>query len=77
MRIYIYMPYVHNPESIRTILWTRLKKRNGRLGKLTIDMLGSLMITASDSKTKRTKPGSTAPACIITVRERMVEFYSD
>ena len=31
---YIYVSYVHNPQSARNILRTRLKKGNGRLGKL-------------------------------------------
>ena len=31
--------YVHNSESTWTILWARLKKGNGRLGKPDIDTL--------------------------------------
>ena len=47
------MPYVHLTESALTILQTRLKKGNGRLGN-AIDMLDSQMMKkmAADSKTK-------------------------
>ena len=58
--VYIYMPYAHNPESVRKILRTRLKKGNGCLGKLSIHMPDSLMMkkTAADSKAKGKKTGS-------------------
>ena len=36
---HIYVPYVHNPESARKILQTRLKKGNDYLRKPAIDML--------------------------------------
>ena len=59
---YIYVPYIHNPERAQKILWTRLKKGNGRLGKPAIDTLDSSMVkkTAADSKAKGKKPGSTS-----------------
>ena len=57
---YIYMPYVHLTESALTILQTRLKKGNGRLGN-AIDTLDSQKMKkmAADSKTKRKKLVST------------------
>ena len=67
-------------ESAWKILRTRLKKGNGRLGKLAIDTLDSSMMkkTAADSKAKGKKPGSTHGLLgLIAVRERMLEFYSD
>ena len=59
--IYIYVPYVHNPESTLKIFLTQLKKGNGRLGKLTMNTVDSSMMkkTVVDSKTKGRKPGST------------------
>ena len=54
------MPYVHLTESVLTILQTRLKKGNGRLGN-AIDTLDSSMMKkmAVDSKVKRKKLGFT------------------
>ena len=61
MYICMYVPHAHNPESVQKILWTRYKKRNGRLEKLSIYMLGSSMMkkTAIDLKVKGMKLGST------------------
>ena len=52
--IYIFLPYVYILECICKILWTRLKKGNGRLGKLAMDTLHSSLIkkTAANSMTK-------------------------
>ena len=51
--MYIFVPYVHNPESAKKILRTQLKKRNGHLGKPVIDTLDSSMMKkmAADSNT--------------------------
>ena len=59
--IYIYVPYIHNPESTRKILRTQLKKGNGRLGKPAIDVLDSSLMKkmAADLKAKGKKHGST------------------
>ena len=60
--VYIYIcPYVHNLESARKILWTRLKKGNSCLGKPTIGTLDSSIMknTAADLKAKGKKFGST------------------
>ena len=39
--IYMCVPYILNPESAPKILWTQLKKVNGRLGKPAFDTLDS------------------------------------
>ena len=54
MYVYIYMLYIHNPESALKILQMQLKKVNDCLGKPTINMLDSSMMkkTASDMKPK-------------------------
>ena len=56
--VYIYMLYVHNPESARKILQTIL---NVCLGKLTHRLLDSSTMKkiAADLKAKGKKPGST------------------
>ena len=74
---YICVLYVHNLESTRKILWTRLKKGNGGLEKLNMDTLDSSMTKkrAAELKAKGKKSGS---ACdLLAVRERMLKFYSD
>ena len=53
---YIYMPYVHNPESAWKNLQTRLKKRKRSSRKPAIDTLDSY---DADLKAKGRKPGST------------------
>ena len=82
VRVYIYilhipryLAYVPNPESAWKILWTRIKKEYGRLGKLTLD--SSIMKkTAAVSMTKVRKWINPRPALLIAVRERMQGFYS-
>ena len=60
-RMWYNVLHIHNPESARTILETRLKIGNGCLGKLVIGMLDASVMkkTAADLKTKGRKPGST------------------
>ena len=36
IHMYVYMPYVHNSESVRKTLHTQIEKGNGRLGKLAM-----------------------------------------
>ena len=57
----MYVLYIHNPESARKILRTRLKKGNGRLGKQAINTLDSSIVKkkAADLKAEGKKPGST------------------
>ena len=54
---YIYVPYVDNSESTQKIYGLDLKRGNGRLGKLAIDTLDSLLMKkmAADSKAKGKK----------------------
>ena len=77
--VHMYVPYIYNPESAWKILQTRLKKRNGHLGKLAIDTLDPSMIkkTAADSKAKGKKLDHTCPAWLVTGKKNMLEFYSD
>ena len=64
--VYIYVEYVHNPESALKILWTRHKKRNGCLAKLTVDTLDEENGCRFEGQRENT--GSTRPASLIVVR---------
>ena len=67
-----FLPYIHIPENTWKILRTCHKKGNRHFEKLAM-----MKKAAADSKNKGKKPGSTIPAWLIDLRERLVESYSD
>ena len=68
---YIYVPYVHNPESARKILRTRLVLEN-------LDTLDSSMIRKwLQFLRPKERNLDLHAAYLMAVRKRMLEFYSD
>ena len=76
--IYIYVPYTHNPESARKILWTQLRKWScwkicPRYTRFVKDEEDGCRF---EGQRKETWIYTLSAWLVVAVGERMLEFYS-